>query len=273
MKKYTFLFLFSFTGLTANSQINVAKNDSDIHTIRDNFWTNFDLKFHSDLDTGADNHVAAFRRFENFWLPRLINHEGKFTAAINASNDYMQSLEEEPESAPPCKPANWQLVGPAGNGLGGIGRMNSLAFSLHDADVLYAGSANGGVWKYYKTANDWQQLNTDNKLKRLGISHIAVDPVLNPSNNKEILYVCTGDNRGLVSYSAGIYRSRNGGATWSPINNGDMQQVVNSPFLEYTNQILLDPYDNDIMYAATSLGIYKCNNRQGMDKSVSSQFE
>lgn len=264
MREKIVILLMMLYAAVATAQINITRNDSDIFSLRNDFWAGFNSEIHGDLDSGADNHIAAFRRFEDFWLPRLTNHEGKFNAAIQANYEYVQSQEAEPETAPVCKPANWQSLGPAGNGLGGIGRLNCLAFSPHDADVLYAGSANGGVWKYSKSANDWEQLNTDTKLERLGISHIAVDPVLNPANNKEILYVCTGDNTGLVSYSAGIYRSRNGGATWHPINGGDMQQIVTSPFLQYVHQVLLDPYDDDVMYAATSKGIYKCANRQGV---------
>lgn len=77
------------------------------------------------------------------------------------------------------------------------------------------------------------------------VNAFAVDP-----SNSKILYVASGRGTGLETYSsAGIFRSRNGGASWQPIDNGltDESGVVDS----VVNALWIDPKHHSRLLAAT----------------------
>ncbi len=77
------------------------------------------------------------------------------------------------------------------------------------------------------------------------VNAFAVDP-----SNSKILYVASGRGTGLETYSsAGIFRSRNGGASWQPIDKGltDDSGVVDS----VVNALWIDPTHPSRLLAAT----------------------
>ena len=118
---------------------------------------------------------------------------------------------------------------------------------------MYSDGENSGVWKYNGTK--WISLNTDQQLARLGVSSIAVDPVLNTSNINNIYAATSGSNG-----SDGIYRSVDNGITWVAINSGLFNSSSGNN--NTIGKILVDPTNSTDMYAATSVGIFKCSNRQ-----------
>jgi hypothetical protein len=77
------------------------------------------------------------------------------------------------------------------------------------------------------------------------VNAFAMDP-----SNSTILYVASGRGTGLETYSsAGIFRSRNGGASWQAIDNGltDESGVVDS----VVNALWADPKHHSRLLAAT----------------------
>ena len=93
------------------------------------------------------------------------------------------------------------------------GRVSAIAADPSDANVVYVGGAQGGVWK---TTNATSASPTFTPLTddqpSLAVGDIAVDPV-----NPQILYVGTGEGNGGCDsyYGRGILRSTDGGATWT----------------------------------------------------------
>ena len=69
---------------------------------------------------------------------------------------------------------------------------------------------------------------------------LAIDP-----SNPATLYAGT---------CAGLYKSTNGGGSWSQVNNG-------LPIL--SNPVVIDPSNPDTLYAGTSAGLYKSTNGGG----------
>lgn len=123
--------------------------------------------------------------------------------------------------------STWTPIGPAptftNNGVGSYqfasGRVTAIAVDPTDSNIVYAGGAQGGVWKTTNgNAADgqivWTPL-TDNK-ESLAMGAIAIDP-----NDHNIVYAGTGEASGSGDsyYGAGLLKSTDGGATWTRISN------------------------------------------------------
>lgn len=147
--------------------------------------------------------------------------------------------------------AQWTSIGPhpmvfASNAFSG--RVAALAIDPLDTNILYAGTADGGVWKTTDGGAHWQPLtDTQNSLT---IGSIKLDPT-----NPDIIYVGTGEaDDGLESYyGAGLLKSSDGGTTW---------QNIQAPFVTNGNSVRIgsidiDPSDSNVLLAATTGGTGK----------------
>ena len=113
------------------------------------------------------------------------------------------------------------------------GRMSAI---VSDGDVVYAGAADGGVWKSTDHGAHWAPIF--DKQTRLSIGAIAVDPA------DHSVWVGTGEaNTAFENYQGdGIYRSANAGHTWQLVGNRLDNSLV--------SRITFDGYGH--VYAATA---------------------
>jgi hypothetical protein len=203
---------------------------------------------------------TQFRRWDNLWGPRLWPH-GRFSIARDAIQRYLSEVTPSSREYA-LQTAQWQELGPRSNtvgGLEGVGQITSLAFDPVDpAHIIYAGAPRGGVWKTLDGGQSWINLNTDQALARLGVSTIAIDPIVNGGGVRNI-YVGTGEVGSPNSFSDGVYRSQDGGLTWSAINSGLFNALSG---FNYIPRLLVDPSNSGVMFAATSVGIFRTANRQ-----------
>ena len=123
----------------------------------------------------------------------------------------------------------WSSIGP--NNVGG--RTLCLAFDPVNSNIIWMGSASGGLWKSTTGGigvNAWTYIPTGFPVR--GVSSIAI----NPQNPLE-MYIGTGETytygssvNGLVyrptrgSNGIGILKSMDGGMTWSPSLNWTYDQ-------------------------------------------------
>jgi hypothetical protein len=116
------------------------------------------------------------------------------------------------------------------------GRMTALAL---DGSTLYAGAADGGVWKKVGSGA-WQPLTDDSPT--LSIGALAVDP-------SHGLWVGTGEaNTSSDSYAGiGVLYSADGGATFSRVGGDELNNHTVGRLV----------YDNGFVLAATSQGLYR----------------
>ncbi|NCF95287.1 MAG: PKD domain-containing protein, partial [Bacteroidetes bacterium] len=145
-----------------------------------------------------------FKRWEQFWEPRVYPHGNRpnGSAVFQANSQIQASTAANPGLG------NWSLVGPSnGNALQGIGRVNSITFHPNNSQTIYAGAPAGGLWKSTNDGGSWTT-NTD-KLPNIGISTMVIDPL-----HPDTMYVGTGDRDAGDTYSTGVLKSVDAGATW-----------------------------------------------------------
>ena len=96
-------------------------------------------------------------------------------------------------------------IGPGGMS----GRVTAIDVNLSNPDIIYAGTASGGLWKSEGGGVDWRPIFDKEKVASIGA--IAI----NQKNPNEI-WVGTGEGnpRNSQSSGAGIYRSLDAGKTW-----------------------------------------------------------
>lgn len=154
---------------------------------------------------------------------------------------------------------SWEAIGPKNIG----GRTLCLAINPLDTNILYAGSAAGGIWKSTtagRGAQAWTRIETGFPV--LGVSAIAIDP-----QNPNVLYAGTGEvynvefsmpnvafrtTRG--TYGIGILKSTDGGQSWSKSldwSYGDLRGV---------QDIKINPLRPATVYAATTEGLLRSYN-------------
>lgn len=143
--------------------------------------------------------------------------------------------------------ASWQYIGP-NNGVpngGGAGRLCFITFDPNTPATMWVGSPAGGLWKSTNAGGNWTVVN--DHLANLGAAHLAVDPT-----NSNILYLSTGDRDATDTYTIGLLKSTDGGITW---NTTGLIYTPNQ--MMNVNCVLIDPTNTQVLYAATSLGVYK----------------
>jgi hypothetical protein len=129
--------------------------------------------------------------------------------------------------------AGWSFV---------TGRISALAIDPSNPSVIYAGGADGGVWKTTNGGTTWNPIF--DQMGSLSIGSIAI----NPTDGS--VWVGTGEaNTAFENYAGvGVYRSANGGATWQQVG-GDELENMNIAKLEFS--------PDGSVYAATTRGLWK----------------
>ena len=144
--------------------------------------------------------------------------------------------------------SSWFPIGP----LNISGRILDIEFDPTDTDIIYAGSASGGLWKSTDAGDTW--VTTTDDLPTLAIGAVCVLP-----SNPDIVLIGTGEGAGggAGGDGVGILRSTDGGLTWNvtgfsfPIPSGHGFHVMKACPL--TGTILAGA--NDGLYRSTDDGL------------------
>lgn len=192
----------------------------------------------------------------NFWAaqrayPNPVIPDDSFASAYSEMQRMKSRNRGRDDQAAP-----WKLIGPYNIG----GRTLCLALHPDDPDIIFAGGASGGLWKSTTGgvgADAWEYVETGFPV--LGVSTIAIDPT-----DPDVMYIGTGEvyryqdsiggevirtTRG--SYGIGILKSDDGGATWIQSLDWTYAQTRG------VWMIAIHPQNSQILYAATTEGVYK----------------
>ncbi len=136
------------------------------------------------------------------------------------------------------------------------GRVTALAVDPTNASIIYAGGADGGVWKTTNGGTNWTPL-TDTQVS-LAIGVIAIDP----SNHLNV-YAGTGeDNNNQDGYTgAGILKSTDGGTTWTNLPGPFVGPFDSTTGGGSIGSLAVHPTNGQILLAGVTLegadGVYR----------------
>ncbi len=144
----------------------------------------------------------------------------------------------------------WRSVGPYTGG-----RVTTVAGIAGEPNVFYMGTAGGGVWKTDNYGSSWKSIS-DKDFKTGNIGAMAIAP-----SDSDVIYVGTGDSapRNTVLTGEGMYKSTDGGKTWSFIGLGDTHIIT---------WILVDPSNPDVVYVAALGHLFAPNVERGVFKTT-----
>jgi photosystem II stability/assembly factor-like uncharacterized protein len=136
-----------------------------------------------------------------------------------------------PDAAAITQGLQWRLVGPHRGG-----RTRAITGVPGHPHTFLAGVVNGGVWKTDDDGRTWAPIFDSQPTQSIGA--IAVAP-----SNASIIYVGSGEglHRPDLSVGDGMYRSSDGGQTWTHLGLEDAQQIPD---------VAVDPHDPNRLYVA-----------------------
>src|SRR5215468_11962344 len=136
------------------------------------------------------------------------------------------------------------------------GRISALAGVKEPSGkiTLLVGAASGGVWKSDDSGTRYRPIFDEQPVQSIGA--IALDPK-NPKN----VWVGTGESwtRNSVSIGDGIYKSTDGGETWSRAGLGKSERIA---------RIAVDPRNGDTVFAAVPGALWSDSPDRGLYKTT-----
>jgi PKD-like domain len=223
----------------------------------------------------ADGYANWFYRQRSYPAARIPSGalvKGLKTAIQRNGGLHGSPGDPTPPPGPPALPT-WITIGPStipdgqtDNSTGGAldpvsGRLTAIAVDPADSNIVYAGGAQGGVWKTTNALASspiWTPM-TDHQAS-LAIGAIAIDPV-----NSQIVYAGTGEPNGSCDsyYGAGLLRSSDGGLTWTVLGGGPDGPFTNQSI----SKVLIDPNSagstsSTTIWVSTALGFLSSGTEQ-----------
>lgn len=172
-------------------------------------------------------------------------------------NAHAECMALPPPPAPPAnapgagiEPTLWTEMGPGNIG----GRIRAIAIHPAVATRMWIGSASGGIWRSDNGGANWAPV--DDFMANLAVTSIVIDPT-----STNTMYASTGEgflgtgfsttaNALQLGRGAGIFRSLDGGVTWT------MLPSTNNVNFQWTNRLSIAS-DGSAILAATLTGIYR----------------
>ncbi len=121
-------------------------------------------------------------------------------------------------------------IGPAGMS----GRVTAIDVVTDDPDIMYVGSASGGVWKSTSGGIDWEPIFNDQTTASIGALAIQ-------QSNPSVVWVGTGEGnpRNSLNGGDGVYRTLDGGKTWKKMGLEKTRHI---------HRIIIHPDDPNTVY-------------------------
>ena len=168
----------------------------------------------------------------------------------------LRSLEQlqsklQTDAPGPLAGISWTLLGPSPTNTGfsyptTSGRVSALAVDPTNANHVFLGAAEGGVWETTNGGLSWTPM-TDTQAS-LATGSIAIAP-----SSPLTVYVGTGEEDFSTDsyYGAGVLKSIDGGNTWT---------LMQGPFASgrmYIGSLAVHPTNPNLLLAGTNNGLYR----------------
>ena len=134
------------------------------------------------------------------------------------------------------------------------GRSGAVVGVPGNPQLFYFGATGGGVWKTEDGGETYENISD-------GFFGGSIGSIAIAKNDPNVIYVGGGEVtiRGNVSSGYGIFKSVDAGKTWN---------YSGLPNSRHIPRIVIDPNNNDIVYAAVLGNIYKPTADRGVYKSI-----
>ena len=144
----------------------------------------------------------------------------------------------------------WRNIGPAIMG----GRINDFAVVESNPKVAFVATASAGIWKTTNNGITWESLFDDQPVSSVG--DVAVAP-----SDPSIVWAGTGEpaNRQSSSWGDGVYKSMDGGATWTNMGLEDTHHI---------GRVRIHPTNPNIVYVAALGHLWGPNEQRGVFKTT-----
>jgi len=141
-------------------------------------------------------------------------------------------------------------IGPAGMS----GRIAAIEAVHSNPAIIYAGASTGGLWKSTSGGIQWEPIFDDQPVGSIGA--IAVN-----QRNPDVVWVGTGEGNPRNSQSSGngVYKSIDGGRTWTHLGLDDSRNI---------HRILLHPDNPDVAYVGAQGPAWGETTERGVFKTT-----
>jgi photosystem II stability/assembly factor-like uncharacterized protein len=165
------------------------------------------------------------------------------------------ALNLAPVSAQQTVPQNlysamkWRLIGPFRGG-----RINAVSGVPGQPNTFFYGSVGGGVWKSINAGRTWKPVFDNQPVASIGAIAVA-------TSNPSVVYVGTGeaDMRDSIGYGNGMYKSTDGGETWTHIGLDATKQIA---------RVIVDPKNANTVFVAALGNAYGPSPDRGIYRSL-----
>jgi len=143
----------------------------------------------------------------------------------------------------------WRMIGPFRGG-----RTVAVSGIENQPNVYYFGAVGGGVWKTTNGGVTWEPVFDSQPISSIGA--LAVAP-----SDPNTLYAGTGepDFRSNLTYGNGVYKSSDGGKSWTNIGLRDSRHI---------GRIVIDPKDPNTVLVAALGHAYGPNAERGIFRTT-----
>ena len=141
-------------------------------------------------------------------------------------------------------------IGPAGMS----GRVTAIDALYTNPDLIYIGTASGGVWKTENSGANWQPVFDEQPT--LNIGAVAIQ-----QSNPSVVWVGTGEGnpRNTINIGEGIYKTMDGGKTWKMLGLEKTKNI---------HRIVIDPNNPNTVYVAAIGNPYGVHPERGVYKTT-----
>ena len=145
---------------------------------------------------------------------------------------------------------SFRNIGPAGMS----GRVTSIDVDPTNSDMIYAGTASGGVWRSENAGQSWNSIWDNQPTSGIGV--VKLDP-----NNSDIIWVGTGEGNPRNSQSSG-------GGLFKSIDGGKSFELLGLEKTKHIHKIIIDPRNSDIVYIAAFGVAWGDTKERGVYKTI-----
>jgi len=144
----------------------------------------------------------------------------------------------------------FRMIGPSRGG-----RVTAVTGHRSTPRTFYMGATGGGVWKTEDAGHNWENIS-DGYFETASIGAMDI-----ADSDARIIYVGTGSEglRSNVIIGRGLYKSADGGASWTHMGLRDTGQI---------GAVVVHPTNPDVVYVAALGNPFRPNTARGVYRSV-----